>query len=543
MKPNNSSMAAWGWSVIMLAGVMTGAHPAAASDLAKRGDWPMWGGSPDRNMVSGETGIPASWDPAGGANIKWKCKLGSQSYGNPVIVGGRIFIGTNNNGNHRPGITGDKGVVLCINEADGRLLWQATHDKLPTGRVNDWPEQGICSSPVVDGGRLYYVSNRAEVVCADVNGLLDDKNDGPYDKEKYKEREDADFIWVYDMIEELGVFPHNLATCSPLIAGDRLFVTTSNGVDEGHLNIPNPVAPSFIALDKNTGRLLWESSLPGESILHGQWSSPAYGVIGGEPQVIFAGGDGWCYALKPENGELIWKFNLNPPGSEWKLGGRGTKNNIIATPVIHDNKVYLAVGQDPEHGEGIGHLYSIDATQRGDITTSGQVWHVGGDDFHRTLSTVAIADKLLYAADLSGFLYCFDVQSGRQHWKHDTYAAVWGSPYVVDGKVLLGDEDGEVVVMKHAPELKELATINMGDSVYTTPVAANGVLYIATRNTLYAIAERPGATPPPAAPPSPPAASPTTPPAAAPQGSKPQDAPSSPDSAPRRGADPKDGDQ
>ncbi|MFQ5494967.1 MAG: PQQ-binding-like beta-propeller repeat protein [Phycisphaerae bacterium] len=122
------------------------AAPLRAEPLsrAKTGDWPMWGGSPDRNMVSGHRNIPATWNIKTKKNIKWIAPLGSQTYGNPVIVDGRIFVGTNNNGKLRPGITGDKGVMVCLDEKTGKLLWQATHDKLPTGRVNDWPEQGIC---------------------------------------------------------------------------------------------------------------------------------------------------------------------------------------------------------------------------------------------------------------------------------------------------------------------------------------------------------------------------------------------------------------
>jgi len=454
---------------------------------AKKGDWLMWGGSTDRNMVSGEKGIPGEWDVASKKNIKWIAPLGSQTYGNPVISRGKIFIGTNNNGHLRKGITGDKGLIVCLEEKTGKFLWQATHDKLPTGRVNDWPEQGICSSPWVDGNRIYYVSNRCELVCADVEGFLDGENDGPIKDEKYQEKQDADFIWILNMFDDLEAFPHNLATCSPVGFGDIVFVATSNGVDEGHLNIPVPDAPDFIAVNKNTGKIIWEAFEPGNKVLHGSWCSPAYGVIGGTPQVIFAGGDGLCYSYEPKTGKLLWKFDLNPPDSKWILGGRGTRNNIIATPVIYDNKVFLCVGQDPEHGEGVGHLFAIDGTKRGDITKTGRVWHVGGDDFYRSMSTVAIADGLLYAADLSGFLYCLDVKTGSRHWRFDSFSAIWGSPFVVDGKVMMGTEDGEVHVFEHGPKLKKLGTYDLVNSVYTTPVVSNGTLYITNRRALFAI--------------------------------------------------------
>jgi len=470
--------------------MLVGASFVLAGDDAyksKKGDWPMWGGSTDRNMVSGETGIATTWDAKTKTHIKWTSPLGSQSYGNLVVADGKIFVGTNNDGLLRPGIKGDKGVMVCIDQKTGKMLWQATHDKLPTGRVNDWPEQGICSSPWVSGNRIYYVSNRCELVCADINGFLDGKNDGPVKDEKYHDKQDADIIWKLDMIEELGSFPHNLATSSPVGAGDLVFLLTSNGVDEGHLDMPVPDAPDFIAVNKNTGKIVWAKTYPGENTLHGAWSSPAYGLVRGKPQAIFGGGDGWCYSLEPKTGEIIWKFNLNPKGSVWELGGRGTKNNVIATPVLHNDKVYLAVGQDPEHGEGPGHLYAIDATKTGDISETGIIWQVGGDDFHRSMSTVAIADGLLYASDLSGFLHCFDANTGKQYWKHDTFSAIWGSPYVVDSKVLLGDEDGEVLVFEHGKKKKLLATNDMGNSVYTTAVASHGVLYVANRRTLFAI--------------------------------------------------------
>lgn len=486
----------------LICGVAMGfcAVPLRAEPLekAKKGDWPMWGGSPDRNFVSGETNIPGEWDIKTGKNIKWKAPLGSQTYGNPVISNGKLFVGTNNNGEYRPHIKGDKGIMLCFEEKTGKRLWQITHDKLPTGRVNDWPEQGICSSPFVEGDRMYYVSNRCELVCADVEGFLDGENDGPYKDEQYNEKEDGDFIWILDMIEELGVFPHNLATSSPVGHGDLIFLHTSNGVDEGHLNLPMPDAPSFIAVDKKTGKVVWEKGYPRDKVFHGQWSSPAYGVMGGKPQVVFGGGDGWCYSLEPKTGEIIWKFNLNPPDAKYILGGRGTANEIIATPVIWNNNVFLCVGQDPEHGEGIGHLYSIDGTKTGDVTGSAANWHLGGDDFKRSMSTCAVADGLVYASDLSGYVYCIDEKTGKVNWKHDTFAAIWGSPYVVDGKVFMGDEEGKVTVFKHGKELKVLATHEMDNAVYTTPVASNGVLYITNRRTLFAIAE--GAAMPTSAP-------------------------------------------
>jgi outer membrane protein assembly factor BamB len=447
----------------------------------------MWGGTPGRNAVSTETGIPTAWDVKSGHNVLWKAALGTQTYGGPVVADGKVYVGTNNGGERRTGITGDKGCVLCIDEHNGKLLWQATHDKLATGPANDWPEQGVASTPCVDGDRVYYVSNRCELVCADANGFLDDKNDGPFKDEKYTDSQDADFIWILDMIGTLGVYPHNLAACSPVVAGDLVLVCTGNGVDDDHEQPPAPAAPSFLAVDKRTGQVVWQRNDPGRGILHGQWSSPAYAVIRDRPQVIFGGGDGWCYAFDPATGAPLWKFDLNPKDSVWKIGGTGTKSSIVATPVACADRVYLAVGDDPEQGTGPGHFYALDATKSGDITESGGLWHIGGRDFGRTISSAAVADGLVYAADFDGYLSCCDADTGKRYWKCDLRAAVWGSPLVVDGKVMVANADGEVVILRHGRELKELARNDMGCATYTTLAVADGTLFIATQKHLYAI--------------------------------------------------------
>lgn len=444
----------------------------------------MWGGAPRRNMISSMKNLPQSWDIKTKRNIKWKADLGTTSYGNPVVADGKVFVGTNNGNPKNPEIQGDKGILMCFRESDGEFLWQAVSDKLESGKANDWPEQGVCSSPAVEGKRLYYVTNRGELVCLDTGGFLDDKNDGPYQGEVYKGRTDADIIWKLDMMKELGVSQHNMANSSPAIWGDFVFLETSNGRDDNHETIPSPRAPSFLAVDKVTGKVAWQDNSPGDRILHGQWSSPALGEVGGLMQVFFPGGDGWLYGFNARTGEKLWKFDLNPKDAVWPK----TRNDGIATPVFSDGKVYLAIGQDPENGEGVGHMYCIDPRERGDITESGRIWHY--DKIRRSISTAAIADGLVYISDFSGFLHCLDVNSGKAYWTFDMLAAVWGSPLAADGKVYLGDEDGDVVVLRAGKELKKIAEINMGSSVYSTPVPANGVLYIMSRTELYAIADK-----------------------------------------------------
>jgi outer membrane protein assembly factor BamB len=436
--------------------ILSALFALAASDPGT-GDWPMWGGTPDRNMVASMKGAPVEWDVQTKKNIKWVAQLGSQAYGNTVVAGGKVFVGTNNEALRDPKQPGDRGVVMAFRESDG-----------------------VASSPLVEGDRLYFVSNRGELICLDTEGFADNENDGPFTGEPEGPKH-ADLIWKFDMMEEVGAFPHNLANSSPVSYGDLVYVSTSNGHDESHVNVPSPKAPAIIAVNRKTGKLVWEDNSVGERILHGQWSSPAVAKVGDTVQVVIGQGDGWVRGFEALTGKKLWEFDLNPKDSVWPK----TRNEVISTPIIVDNVVYIANGQDPEHGEGIGHLYAIDATKRGDITESGRIWHY--DKIRRSISTGALHEGILYYADFSGFLHALDAKTGKPHWVHDMLAAIWGSPYVVDGKVYLGDEDGDVVILAAGKEKKVIAEINMGSSVYCTPVAANNTLYVVNRNHLFAI--------------------------------------------------------
>ncbi len=238
----------------------TGLGLAAAHAPAE--DWHMWGGTVNRNMYSPATGLPDRVDPGKfkpgteevdmgtTKNVKWVAKLGTQSYGNVTVAQGRVFIGTNNDDPRNPKYEGDRSILMVFDEKTGKFLWQLVVPKLKSGKVNDWANLGILSSPNVDDNRVYLVTSRCEVMCLDINGLADG-NQGMQTESEYVVKDtgnppgalgptDADIIWVYDMIDELGVFPHNASNSSPLIVGDLVYVCTSNGQDWTHVNVPSP---------------------------------------------------------------------------------------------------------------------------------------------------------------------------------------------------------------------------------------------------------------------------------------------------------------
>ena len=233
----------------------------ALADIAEmkvgKHDWPQFFGWGGRNNTPTGSNIPTKWDVEQGLNIKWQAKLGSQTYGNTVVANGKVYIGTNNSNGYiaRFPARVDLGCLLCFDEKTGDFLWQHSNEKLPTGRVHDWPFQGICSAPYVDGDRLWYVTSRGELVCLDTNGFADGENDGI--QGEIEGTNEADVVWRFDMMGELGSSQHNMCSCSVTCVGDVLLVATGNGVDESHINLPAPNAASFFAIDRNTKKLLW----------------------------------------------------------------------------------------------------------------------------------------------------------------------------------------------------------------------------------------------------------------------------------------------
>ena len=482
---------------------------ATASVVAAE-DQPQWGQRYSRNMVSAETGLPDSFDPAAGKNIKWVAPLGTESYATPVVADGRVLIGTNNERPRDPRHKGDRGVLLCLDEKDGSLCWQLVVPKFAPMLYRDWPRSGICSPATVEGSRVYIVSNRGEVMCLDLAGQTNG-NDGPFvDEARLMSSNpsqplevaptDADIIWLFDMQEKLGVHQHDASHGSILIHGEFLYINTSNGLNDNHDHIPATDAPSLIVLEKTTGRLVArDDEHIGPRIFHSTWSSPALGQVNGRPLVFFCGGDGICYAFDPVDPAVagtvqklkrVWRFDCDPDAPKENVhqyirNRRESPSNIKSTPVFHDNRVYVTYGGDIWWGKEQAWLKCIDVTGGGDITASGTLWSYALK-LH-CCSTPSVHDGLVFVADCGGLVHCVDAQTGRPYWTHDAKADMWASTLVADGKVYIGTRGRHFWVLAASKEKKVISEIELDSPMHGTPVAAHGVLYVATMRNLYAV--------------------------------------------------------
>jgi outer membrane protein assembly factor BamB len=480
---------------------------------ARAADQPQWGVPHTRNMISTEMNLPSMFDPETGENIRWTAPLGTETHSTPIVTQGKVLIGTNNGQPRDSRHSRYRGVLLCLDEKTGDLVWQLVVPRFEHDRFLDWRTGGICSVVSVEGEHVYLVCNRAQVICLDLNGQQDG-NDGPVTDEGRRMAPagtptmkvtdiDADILWTYDMVEQSGIHPHDSPYASVLVVGDYLYVNTSNGVDKYHRTIPSPDAPSLIVLDRRTGQLVAQDDEKiGPRVFHCTWSSPALGVVDGKQRIFFCGGDGVCYGFDPyQSGEdgngaatldRVWRFDCDPTAPKENVhrfmrNRQESPSTIMGMPVFHDGRIYVSGGGDIWWGKRQAWIKCIDATKSGDTTKAGPIWS-SPLEYH-SCCTPAVYQGMVFATDHGGNIHCLDAETGKSHWVNEGRGAIFSSAMVADGKVYVGTKGRTVWVLAASRKKKLLASIDVGSPIVATPVAANETLYIATMKELFAVAK------------------------------------------------------
>jgi outer membrane protein assembly factor BamB len=441
--------------------------------------------------VAGDSGQPPdNWNVESGRNIAWSVGLGDETFGRPVVSDGVVYVGTDNGRKMNPAYRDESGVLLAFRAKDGAFLWQDAAPRVNRG-LGDFLLPSTTGAPYVEGDRLYYVTAECQLRCLDTQGFRDGENDGPFQDEAFREATAADIVWELDICGRLGVFPHEATNSDVLAMGDLLIVSTSNGQNQGHTRMPSPRAPSLIAVDKRSGNVVWRAPGPGANVLHGQWCSPAVANVNGRTQVLFGGGDGWLRAYDPDSGRELWRFDGNPPEAKWlPRPGVFSRSSIIASPVYGDGRVFIAMGQDPSHGDGPSLLHAISPNGQGDVTNSRGLWTYR--QAGRVVGSPVLMDGLLYVGDLGGLVHCIDAATGTVVWTHETRAPIWGCMLAAKDRLYVGNTDGVMTVLQTGRRKKELARIEMDAPLYSRPAIVGDALYLATAERLYMISAKPG---------------------------------------------------
>jgi len=449
------------------------------------------------------------WSAERDASIKksplWRCSTGNEKHvlwhvkpgwqtGPIAVSGGKILVGaalTKGQG----GVAEDCGAMSCYDEG-GTLLWRATHRRIGR-RIHDMGLP-IQSKPCFDGKRAYYVSNRGEFTCVDLEGFRDGGNDGPFQAEAQSGLTNADIVWKIDMMAELGVYKREAGDVgnplsSPIVIGDLVFCVTGHGrrLISGDSRA-DPEPPSFLAANKLTGKVVWSSNAPGTNIFYGQWSSPVHARVQQTDQVIFPGGDGWLYGFEAASGRLFWKLDCNEPeAKDWFSQADGwtdlreLKNSFVATPIVHDNVLYVGLNKDFEMPSS-GPLCAIQLnTQDGQPAMK---WKFGAPEFGGTYTSAAVADGIVFITGNQGILFALDANNGRELWHASLEDGrnIYASPIINNGKVYAGGEI-TVAVFAAAREKKCFGRYEFDGAYPSTPQIASERLYVSVGDSLWAL--------------------------------------------------------
>jgi outer membrane protein assembly factor BamB len=209
--------------------------------------------------------------------------------------------------------------------------------------------------------------------------------------------------------------------------------------------------------------------------------------VNGRIQVLFGGGDGWLRSYDAASGHEVWRFDGNPKDARWlPRPGVLSRGSIIASPVVDEGRVFVAMGQSPGHGNGPSLVHAISPNGQGDVTGSRLLWT--SREVGRVVGTPIAKGGLLYVGDLGGTIHCLDAATGAPLWKHETDEAIWGSLVLAGDRLYVGNEAGIMTVLRAGRQKHVLAQIEMDAPLYSAPALVGDALYLATANRLYLIA-------------------------------------------------------
>jgi outer membrane protein assembly factor BamB len=394
---------------------------AAAAAAGTAADWPQWRG-PDRSNVSAETGLLAEW-PAGGPPLLWAAKGLGEGVPSVAVAGGKVFT---------LGYRDDTEYVTAVGEADGKVLWST-----PIGpAVKELPSMRWLSqrAPTVDGDRVYGFSVRGILVCLSTA-------DG-------KER------WRKNYVTDFGGKPGGWGYCDyPLVDGDRLICT------------PGVAAAALVALDKKTGELAWKC--PVSTSPRGTYSAAVVAEIAGTRQYVQQLETGVVGVST--DGRLLWTY----PNFGGSLGN-------VHTALVRGDEVFVSCGWN------VGAAL-LKVAKDGDRFAVAEVWRSKEPKFDAWIGSPVRIGDYVHASNR------FAVE-----WKTGKVVAS-PAPLAPTGRVTMTAAGGRLIhrtgngvvtlagvaadgTYAAKGELKEGRVSK--EPAWTTPVVANGRLYLRDQDEL-----------------------------------------------------------
>jgi outer membrane protein assembly factor BamB len=382
-------------------------------------DWPGWRG-PKGDGSTEETAFPVKWSAT--ENVKWKAPLPGTGHSSPIVSEGKVFVTTCIEAEQ-------KRVLLCLDRADGRTLWERVVLVAPLERKHKLNSYAS-STAAADGERVYVTfldKPRMRVYCYDFAG------------NKLWEQSPGEFHSVHGFCS------------SPVLYRDLVIV---NGDQDAEAFI--------VALDKTTGDEKWRIDRPNKLR---SYCPPVIAEVDGEPQMVLSGSK--CVAsYDPETGRQNWIVN-------------GPTEQFVSSVVFHRGLVFLTAGY-PERW-----VMAIDPTGTGNVTKTHVHWSKRNDGGY--VPSPVAHDGHFYLVTDEGMASCWNAKTGKRVWSERLGRHHSGSGVVAGGHVYFTDDDGDTFVLKASPEFELVSRNPIGERCYSSPAFSDGEIFLRSEQHLFCI--------------------------------------------------------
>lgn len=410
-----------------VAGLVQNSLPGQTSDNPS---WFQFRGDEGRG-VAPTANPPIRWSET--ENIRWRRPVPGSGWSSPVVLDGKLYLTCAIlNEARRPTSL----QVLCYEAASGNLLW--SKDVLsPTETHHKHDKNSHASpTPIASEGKVYAHFGHYGTVCLSDEGKI---------------------LWKQT---SLSYDPLHGNGSSPILAGDKL-IFSADGVQN----------PALIALDKNSGQLLWKRIRRTAASRKFSFATPSVFTIDGRREIV-SPASGAVIAYAPSDGRELWRVNY------------GQGYSVVPKPLFAHDHFYIATGfQRPR-------LLAIRSGGQGDITDSHITWETSRG-VPQTPSMIVFKQELYFVSD-GGIVSCVHPLTGNLYWQERVQGNVSASPVVASNRLYISTEEGLVHVLKAGQEFKSLAVNNFGERIFASPAIVGDALIFRTEGRLCRI-EKPEA--------------------------------------------------
>jgi outer membrane protein assembly factor BamB len=420
--------------------------------------WPSFRGPAALGIAEGQN-LPEGWDVKTGEHIRWRTPIPGLAHSSPVVWGDRVFvttaISTKGKATFKPGLYGDgdasddrsphKWMMFALDTRTGKVAWERVAAEGSPRNKRHIKSTYASASPATDGRIVVGWFGSEGVFAYDMSGKplwqvdLGRVDMGAYDIPSY----------------EWG------PASSPIIWNDLVILQVDTQADS-----------FMLALNAATGETVWKTDrdeLP-------SWGTPTVISTPNGAELV-TNASNFVRGYDPRTGKELWRLG-------------GSSKITAPTPFGAGGLIVVSSGRRPERP-----LFVVRPGARGDITLAAQQSTSAAVAWSRTgrgsyMPTPLAYDGILYVLGNDGIFDAYELASGAEVYRQRIEPVGSGfsaSPVAADGRIYLSSEDGEIIVIAAGREFKKLGSYSMGDLLMATPAIANGVMYVRSAGTLFAI--------------------------------------------------------